>query len=79
MTLWFKRSRGLDTETMREIAKKAGVSWEYQAIKYRAKGIGYANGHESDVTAIQDAAEDLVGYRPQSYDPPERDEGTDTS
>ena len=72
MTLWLRKTMGLDSEAMREIAEQAGVSWDYQGIKYRAKGIGYANGHESDVTAIQDAAEDLLGYRPQSYDPPER-------
>ena len=74
MTLWFKRSGGLDTETMREIADVAAVSWDAQSIVYEAKGIGYAEGDESDETTIQDAAEDLLGYRPQPYDPPERDD-----
>ena len=74
MTLWFKRTRGLDTETMREIAEQAGVSWDYQSIVYRAKGIGYADADVDDETAIQDAGEDLLGYRPQPYDPPERDD-----
>ena len=74
MTLWFKRTRGLDTETMREIAEQAGVSWDYQSIVYRAKGIGYAYADVDDETAIQDAGEDLLGYRPQPYDPPERDD-----
>lgn len=78
MTLWFKRSRGLDTETMREIADVAAVSWDYKSIRYRAKGIGYANGDSKDETAIQDAAESLLGYRPQPYDPPERDDDSDS-
>ena len=71
MTLWFRRSQGLDSETMREIAEAAGVSWDYESIVYRSKGIGYADGDPDDETAIQDAAEELMGYRPQPYDPPE--------
>ena len=73
MTLWFKHSQGMDSETMREIAEDAGVSWDHQPIVYRSKGIGYANGHESDEVSIKNAAEDLLGYRPRSYDPPERE------
>ena len=73
MTLWFKRTRGLDTSRMREIAEEAGVEWDYHSIVYRRRGIGYLNGDESDETAIQDAAEELLGHRPQPYDPPERD------
>ena len=72
MILWFRRTQGLDTETMREIADAAGVEWDYQSIVYQAQGIGYADGDESDETAIQDAAEELLGYRPRPYDPPER-------
>ena len=79
MTLWFRRTQGLDTDTMRDIAEGAGVSWEYQSIVYRAKGIGYVHGGPDDEAAIQDAAEEILGYRPQSYDPPERDEDADTS
>ena len=78
MTLWFRRTQGLDSETMREIADVAGVSWESQSIVYRANGIGYANGDEGDETAIQDAGESLLGYRPRAYDPPERDDTTDS-
>ena len=74
MTLWFRRTQGLDTRTMRNIANEAGVSWEYQSIKYRAKGIGYVDGDSEDEEAIKDAAEDLLGYRPRPYDPPERDD-----
>ena len=73
MSLWFRRTRGLDTETMREIADAAGVEWDVQGIVYEAKGIGYADGDADDETAIQDAAESLLGYRPRPYDPPERD------
>ena len=79
MTLWFRRSQGLDTETMREIADAASVSWDYQSIVYQAKGIGYADGSPDDETAIQDGAESLLGYRPQPYDPPERDGDVDLS
>ena len=78
MTLWFRRVVGLNTETMREIAEDAGVEWDYQSIVYEAKGIGYAEGDDSDETAIQDAAKDLLGYRPQPYNPPERDDDTDS-
>ena len=74
MTLWFKRTQGLDTETMREIADNAGVSWDSHSIVYEANGIGFADGNEDDETAIQDAAEELLGYRPQPYDAPERDD-----
>ena len=74
MTLWIRRTQGLDTETMRTIAESADVDWDYQAIVYRAKGIGYADGDSSDETMIQDAAENLLGYRPQPYDPPEQDD-----
>ena len=74
MTLWFRRTQGLDTETVREIADAAGVEWDPQSIVYRAQGIGYAYGEEADETAIQDAAEELLGYRPRPYDPPERDD-----
>ena len=73
MTLWFRRSQGIDSETMREIAEAAGVSWDYQTIVYKAKGIGYAGGDKADETALQDAAEELLGYRPRPYDPLESD------
>ena len=78
MTLWFRRSQGLDTETMRDIAEVAGVSWDSQAIVYRVKGIGYEDGDEADETSIQDAAESVLGYRPRPYNPPERDDGSDS-
>ena len=71
MTLWFRRSQGIDSETMREIAEVAGVSWDYQTIVYKAKGIGYADGDEADETVLQDAAEELLGYRLRPYDVPE--------
>ena len=71
MTLWFRRTQGLDTETMREIAEAASVEWDAQSIVYEARGIGYAGGDNDDETAIQDAAEELLGYRPRPYDPPE--------
>ena len=71
--IWFRRVVGLNTDTMREIADEAGVSWSGDSIVYRAHGIGYADGDEDDKTEIQHAAEDLLGYRPRSYDPPEQD------
>jgi len=70
MTLWLRRVEGLDSDTMREIAEQAGVSWGREAIVYRANGIGYANGDPADESVIQDAAESLLGYRPQPCDPP---------
>ena len=73
MTIWFRRSQGLDTETMREIAEEAGVSWSAESIVYEARGIGHADGDPDDETAVQDAAEELLGYRPRPYEPPERD------
>lgn len=70
MSIWFKRTRGMDSETMREIANDAGVVWSAQSIEYRAGGIGYADGDSADVTVIQDAAENLLGYRPVEIDEP---------
>jgi hypothetical protein len=55
---------------MREIANDAGVSWSAESIVYRGRGIGYADGNSDDVTAIQDAAESLLGYRPIEIDAP---------
>ena len=72
MTLWFRRVMGLNSGVMREIADEAGVSWDAQSIVYEANGIGYANGDVDDITAIQDATEELLDYRPQPYDPPEQ-------
>ena len=64
------RTQGLNSDTMRQIADSAGVSWDYQSITYRGQGIGYADGDPEDVTAIQDAAENLLGYRPVEIDEP---------
>ena len=72
--IWFRHTQGLNSRTMREIAEKSGVSWDYQAIIYRGRGVGYINGDESDKTTLQDAAESVIGYRPAVIDaPPERD------
>ena len=70
MSVWFRRVAGLDTETMREIADAAGVSWSAESIIYRGIGIGYADGDTADETALQDAAESILGYRPVVIDPP---------
>jgi len=70
MTVWFRRVDGLDTTTMREIADAAGVSWRAESIVYRGNGIGYADGDSTDATAIQDAAESILGYRPVVIDAP---------
>ena len=75
MSVWFRRVTGLDTETMREIAEEAGVSWSPESIIYRKRGIGFADGDADDATALQDAAEEILGYRPVAIDkPPESDE-----
>ena len=71
--IWFRRTQGLDSSTMREIADNAGVSWSAESIVYRGRGIGYVDaeaGSSDDVTAIQDAAESLLGYRPVEIDEP---------
>ena len=74
MSLWFRRVAGLDSTTMREIADAAGVSWSAESIVYHGEGIGYADGDPADETALQDAAESILGYRPVVIDsPPERD------
>ena len=70
MTLWIRKTQGLDSSIMREIADNAGVSWSAESIVYRSHGIGYADGDPADVTAIQDAAENLLGYRPVEIDAP---------
>jgi hypothetical protein len=74
MSLWFYRVAGLDTATMREIADAAGVSWSAESIVYRGNGIGYADGNTADATAIQDAAESVMGFRPVEIDPPTTDQ-----
>jgi len=68
--IWFRRTQGLDSSTMRQMANDAGVSWSTESIVYRGQGIGYADGDSGDVTAIQDAAESLLGYRPVKIDAP---------
>jgi hypothetical protein len=70
MTLWFRRAQGLDSETLRESADNAGVSWDYQPILYRGNGIGYKNGDSDDAEVIQDCCESIVGYRPVEISPP---------
>jgi hypothetical protein len=60
---------------MREIADAAGVSWSTESIVYRGNGIGYADGDTADATAIQDAAESIIGIRPVVINaPPEPDQ-----
>ena len=73
MTLWLRRTQGLDSTTMREIADVANVEWDFQRIVYQAKGIGYADGDKDDLESIQDAAKDVFGYQPQLYEPLEQD------
>lgn len=75
--IWLKRTHGLDSITMREIADEANVSWNYRKISYRSKGIGYVDGDDDDIEAIQDAAEDLLGFRPRSYNPPDINDESD--
>jgi len=54
-----------DSDTMREIAEEAGVSWDHQAIRYDGDTIGYVGApSDADVTPIQDASETVVGVRP---------------
>jgi len=70
MSVWFRRVEGLDTATMREIANNADVNWSSESIIYRGRGIGFANAAPDDVGKLQDAAEDILGYRPVSIDAP---------
>ena len=68
--IWFRKTQGLDSSTMRQIADDADVSWSAESIVYRGGGIGYADGDRGDVAAIRDAAESLLGYRPVEIDAP---------
>ena len=70
--IWFRRSQGLDSGTMRQIANDAGVGWDYHTIDYRGRGIAYADGDSADVTAIQEAAKELLGYRPVQIEEPDK-------
>lgn len=70
MSIWFRRVAGLNTETMREIADAAGVTWSSERIVYRGQGIGFADGDSADEAALQDAAESILGYRPVVIDAP---------
>ena len=70
MSLWFRRTQGLDSEAMRQIADNAGVSWSVESVVYRSHGIGFADGDSADVEDIKDAAENLLGYRPVEIEEP---------
>ena len=70
--IWLKKTQGLDSSTMRQIADDANVAWSSESIVYRGRAIGFADGDGDDVSAIQDAAESLVGYRPVEIDEPEK-------
>jgi hypothetical protein len=70
MSVWFRRVAGLNSTTMRKIANQAGVSWSAESIVYHRQRIGYSEGDSADAKAIQDAAEDLLGYRPVEMDEP---------
>jgi len=73
--IWLKRTDGLDSSTMKQIAVNANVEWSAESIIYRGDGIGFADGDPSDSTAIQDAAESILGYRPVEIDaPPQTDQ-----
>jgi|APHM01.1.fsa_nt_gi hypothetical protein len=73
MTIWFKKSESLDSETMRQAAKEDNVSWEYQTIKYKKNGIGYADGDSTDTSTIKDKIEKLTGLSPKEIDEPTSD------
>lgn len=73
--IWFLKVARLDSETMREIADAAGVSWSAESVVYRGNGIGFADGDSADAAVIQDAAESIIGIRPVEIDaPPESDQ-----
>ena len=72
--LFFRKTQGLDSSTMRQIAAEAGVSWEHQKIVHHGHAIGFGDGLKDDKDEIQDAAENLLGYRPITTEPPESDE-----
>ena len=75
--IWFRRTQGLDSSTMRQIADDADVSWSAESIVYRIGGIGYADGDSNDVEAIKDAAENRLGYRLVEIDEPAKPEPTE--
>ena len=74
MSVWFRHVAGLDTDSMRDIADEANVEWSAESIVYRGHGIGFADGDSTDVKALQDAGEKILGYPPATIDqPPESD------
>ena len=72
--MFLRRSQGLDSDTLREVGEAANVSWDYQRVIYQGRGIGWADADPGDLEAIQDAAEQILGYRPRPHDPPEQDD-----
>jgi hypothetical protein len=68
MSIWFRKVGGLNSDSLRQIARDAGVSWDEQTILHTANGIGYKNGDSADVSVIQDAAEKQLGFRPVVID-----------
>jgi hypothetical protein len=77
MTIWFRKTSGLDSDIMRKAASNINVSWDYQEIIYKKDGVGYANADSGDVSEIQNELESLLGYLPVEIDEPTIDTDTD--
>lgn len=67
-----------DTETMREMARNANVSFDETPIRYEGGYVGYENhlpdqAPDTALEAVQDAFENNTGVRPEQveYTPPE--------
>jgi hypothetical protein len=73
MSLWFRRTDGLNSDILREAASDAGVNWHYKTVQYKKEGIGFPDGDISDGDKIQDELQKRIGYAPVMIDEPTTD------
>jgi hypothetical protein len=77
MSLWFRRTEGMNADVLRKCADTASVSWDSHTVIYRKGGIGYEHGEPTDAAAIKDELEKILGYKPVEIDEPTIETETD--
>jgi hypothetical protein len=70
MSVWFAKFSGMNSELMREAAKRANVSWNYQKVAYKSGAIGFPDSDNGDSDIIQSELQTLLGYKPRVIDEP---------
>jgi hypothetical protein len=70
MSIWIQKAGGINSKMMRQAAKNAGVSWNYNSVKYKKKGIGFVDADITDADLIQSELRKLLGFSPRVIDEP---------